>query len=1088
MANLQGNIAKIKVGLQVPIDLRQPYDNNILIQSLNTSGVLENYNVNLFSLASYFYDGYFNIMKLPKGLSFYHGSWKLAKALAFMPLGRNYFSTLYSNGPSLPEILDSGIVFKQSEKFWEKLSTYGSPIPSWMSFLSVANLYSKRQNYQLPDGSLAYNDVIECNNLKTVYLSGQQIQARKCVLAFETTREINLVLLEDVVNITKILTSINQLQQNDWVELIAVLNETENANPGYFVINSIETFRKAISLVCFGPTEFPPNNARINFNNIGVRSINSGVDKFGGQFEFYDTQNNARVSFNRVSHYNYDITTGIALCWLINKIRTNYYDGMGNSWSWRPDVVNNAALRTSLKGLPDYHHPELFLCNASACLKRQYENPVDWQYQNYEILPPLTKKHFKSIDKVLFNYKTYKGDLIDISIWTSLITQALLGYQTGNVPLPTNFPNFSQDDINLLTYLRSFLTSQIDIALCILSSFFITNKLKYFYCTKYNCVISLSNNELGIHNYILDTSNNITLDLYKEIMDPRFGTANEERNHLTIVYVINMTMVILNNTNNVNTVQKLISLYFAMVYLPNTDINVYNDIENVNNFKKLVSMASIIAISFVLQRLGPTVLSSNNIKNYISPIFDFMINRSQRYPGKTDQDNLQSLSIIMGVIKNIWLELNKYVTSFPKNIMDITIQENANIYSNINIFKMSLHKFIPQQNHDKYKVFREDVRIEIEKLRPGYVQHIDQQVLGSFIQVDLGSFYNKEPQNFWKLLSVAEYYSPLIKNLELQLNKRFQYFTSFKQSQVLQSQKSYSSIINTVLDLTKPIYELISKYYVSHGYPIFITNPPRYNHNILNFLRSLYFANVFLTQSSFAQNKNLQPIDVLCIQLSSFLKSSGRLNEDSGNINKQAFSVGTLMNILGITNNNNIINDINTVVNLNPLQIVTMCISKSILESIQVTEINTSKYYDYVILGLGISPDDHNIQAFHEDFQEFTKIISIGHYLDHCRPTTGYSQIDTVGSGDGLGPLWLKQILNQYKLERTWDETKKIYHQAQIDEISKSGFKFVGGKYDISESHNDRCVGLFENTLSPRFIDLTNNFSLAWEELIVNSV
>jgi len=1108
---------RLKLGLTVPSNLRQPFDLGQAVRSLNSQGAVRGFQYNLFQLAEYYNDGIFNIMKLPKGVSLYHGSYNLANYLVFMPLGRTYFDTLYANGPSLQNLLDNGIVFQKSEKFWEEISSYGNPAPAWLSFLSTANLYSMDRAGEL-------GRPVDCNDNKVVDLGGENLEVKKCVLAFETMREIKTVLLEDVLNITKILQYIEILTVAQWAELVGVLNPTEVARPNALRIRDRASFRRGISLMLFGPvsTDNLPNalTQRINFDDLAVRPLATKIDKFGTNFEFYNRHTNATVDFTRISMFEYDITTSVALCWLINTVvRHNAYDGMGNSWAYKMEAANNLAYKAALgldlpppadevmtdaerqrriaaSEIANLHHPEFFFCNASACLKRNYKNPVDWQYQNYINYPPLTRNHFKSIDKAVFNYKTYKGDLIDISVWSGLITEALLR------PYRAKFTNVPPAQMAIITHLADILrTGNRDVQICTLASFFITDKLKYYYCSDDNCVLPLNAQNLGIIDYNLNTSDSISIDLFEEIRANSIANVGLERaNYHKLITVINMAMIILKGEND--TAEKLLGLFYMTIYQLGTDKDSYNRKDYVDPYKLLVRMASLVAISFILQRLGPMVLKVDRLSNFESEFFSFLKNRSQRYPGKPEAHTIAALVTICDIVAGLVADVSALTDTFPQDMLDKAIQDNDNLFNNT-MFCDTLYQF-HNGNQAAYRGDRRWVARAIKANRDAVVTRVNAGEPGDQATVKLGDVFDNMPDNFWKVLTLAEYYCPLMSHLELSLKKNYKAFTSFRLSQVLQRQEDYTGIIHTVLDLTKPVYEIIFKEYVSHGYPILITNPPRLNHNILNLLRSLYFTNIFLEESSFAENKSLEPIDIFCIQLCSFLKSSGRLNEDGGEVNLHRFSVATLRRIFQIPNDN-LIADEAIEFELNPLRIVTMCIGKTILESIVTTEIHTSRYYNYFILALGIAPSDPGVDQFNPEFQEFTRLISLGHYLDHCRPTTGFSQLDTEDAGNGRGPLWLKQLLDENKLTRTWLDTKKMFHKYQIQELEKSGFERSGNAIPpITESNQYRCGFTFRSyqqklvgtaapadpnifVLTDRFMQLSNNFSFAWETLVVDN-
>ena len=54
----------------------------------------ENVTRTIFDCGTYSWDGHFNIVKLPQGMSIYHGGGTAANNLAFIPLGANFLNNL----------------------------------------------------------------------------------------------------------------------------------------------------------------------------------------------------------------------------------------------------------------------------------------------------------------------------------------------------------------------------------------------------------------------------------------------------------------------------------------------------------------------------------------------------------------------------------------------------------------------------------------------------------------------------------------------------------------------------------------------------------------------------------------------------------------------------------------------------------------------------------------------------------------------------------------------------------------------------------------------------------------------------------
>lgn len=289
---------------------------------------------------------------------------------------------------------------------------------------------------------------------------------------------------------------------------------------------------------------------------------------------------------------------------------------------------------------------------------------------------------------------------------------------------------------------------------------------------------------------------------------------------------------------------------------------------------------------------------------------------------------------------------------------------------------------------------------------------------------------------------------------------------------------------------------IFSEQYMEKGYPFEDYIPPRVNHNNLNLLRALYYICYFLLTTNFLVMEDINTYDIILIQLASFLKSSGRVNEAAGNMDAIKIKLNLLLDVFNI-DHTSILNegaDVEKEFTLIPLRFITGCIAYMILESLQIPGIKNSKYYNCFVLSMII---DEESSIFTDEFKIFTKLVSIGHYLDHCRTTTGYSQLDTEpenmdpsNNQEGMGPIWLRKILMKYYKTDNWIECKKEYLDVQYNELIRSGFdRQSEDNIPIGESNRNRCSKVFggnEDFESPKFLDFCDNFFLAWTELLIH--
>ncbi len=146
---------------------------------------------NYFDCGIYMFDGTFNVVKFPAGMTLYHGSANLANGVAEFPVGLQYYTEFDMSDPtnnilikqSKPELLS---VAASSEETIETIISESIPITAgWYADPSVAFSYSAQ-------GMV--------DPLKTICKG-------KCVNAYVLKKDITMMILDDDYNIAKLLLS-----------------------------------------------------------------------------------------------------------------------------------------------------------------------------------------------------------------------------------------------------------------------------------------------------------------------------------------------------------------------------------------------------------------------------------------------------------------------------------------------------------------------------------------------------------------------------------------------------------------------------------------------------------------------------------------------------------------------------------------------------------------------------------------------------------------------------------------------------------------------------------------------------------------
>lgn len=124
----------------------------------------------LFWCGEYYFDGEYNVVRFPAGVSFYHGSSGLAKSMTPFPVGFEYFKQKQNGNFRDPSLTIQAQISKKMKNFIE---------PGWYGSFQTAQTYSS----QTDRGG-------ECGTT--------------CLLAYKTTRPITILLFNDPKNLLRL--------------------------------------------------------------------------------------------------------------------------------------------------------------------------------------------------------------------------------------------------------------------------------------------------------------------------------------------------------------------------------------------------------------------------------------------------------------------------------------------------------------------------------------------------------------------------------------------------------------------------------------------------------------------------------------------------------------------------------------------------------------------------------------------------------------------------------------------------------------------------------------------------------------------
>lgn len=144
---------------------------------------------NYFDCGVYFFDGTFNVVKFPKGMTLYHGSNILANAIVEFPVGIDYYkpydmSNVTENIQINQDMMNPSVVAISDENIEEIISESFNITAGWYGSPSIAQMYSAIPHPANPGLADVCKD--------------------RCVFAYRLEKDITLLLLDDDYNINKL--------------------------------------------------------------------------------------------------------------------------------------------------------------------------------------------------------------------------------------------------------------------------------------------------------------------------------------------------------------------------------------------------------------------------------------------------------------------------------------------------------------------------------------------------------------------------------------------------------------------------------------------------------------------------------------------------------------------------------------------------------------------------------------------------------------------------------------------------------------------------------------------------------------------
>ena len=996
----------------------------------------------------------------------YHGSTELSRNLALFPIGLAFYANLNRITPQVLNAEIQASALGAGEVINSFLSRLGTDGLGFFSDINTALMYS---------GQFRDTDhKRKCD--------------QKCISVFELNRNVYVMVMNNVYNICLIIHYIvNTPAFTQLPEFRAIIQPfvARGGNDAQILNYLFKNFY----LIDEDVFTINPATGMLAQTQDFVNAI--------GDHNTLNLSYKGDVLFERFSARDHDLFLVPIFCLFFEQNPQYNIRGFGNNHVYRGLERSFEVYRDSLPEADRvrarytfnhlvnryYFHPEVVFCHPLRVLNRVKTNPIDWQYNTIPDNTRYIRPYLNQLEKFdIINFKDYAGNIYDTTIWTLLIYESLSSRNSDTC-------NMKSAPVALLSH----------------------------YLEPYS--MCMEQYPIAPSSIINDLQQKYLLDMRRVTWDNAFNVIStnlfiELQNHVQI-------------HNNDNLIYMKIVTY---TYLSYKD-RITNHISQHFNFDlPQVDLDSIFSKIFNLICLyGKNNLPIPRIQNYaISVIYDIFYLVLAAYIAKSSSydffeytsENVINHGEVVDVRRLTSMNISSRIFPFLSNISSV---HRGYPYNQMRIDTMI--DDIPTRTFDIYLT---------QPIIANIIQNFQTRLtnnnrflpkLHTLMANKQPLFPNSVPQEvYFAGIAYSDYVEKVIKNIITLCPEEI----VIDDSNIRNNKRAN---IIYILKRLKPFFNILFEEFSTKRYPLGVdtdtSRPPRMNHNGLNHLRSVYFTAYVLETSEFIEHYQIDNNELFLILLSSYFLSIARFDEhDPFRFQQTAgipFTAREFYQFHGMVLNNRsryfyahdfdcshlrylsnlFIADVFEIVKVKipQLRTVNNPVKFNIDNALYLNALSS----DHIYVGVGAA-DVNRVRII-----DFTSILSLGHYFDHVRPTTGFSQLDNDAPGNlnprlpemlGLpatrvrGPIWLYDFITKFypSVPPDWTTRKTFYYSRIYQTLQESGFRnrVLRDPFPMNEENGLRADtrytrnNIFHPDVTYNFDAMSIDFHLAWTNIFAS--
>ena len=1003
------------------------------------------------------FNGAFHVFQGNQNDIVYHGSTPLSEHLVLFPVGETFSATLNAvPNHTLNAEIAAARTMAVPEDINSIISRLGNEEPAFFSNLTSSLIYSGGQVVNT-------NPMRKCNN--------------KCVHVFALNQNVEIMVMNNVFNVCKIIQYIQD-------------------NPGFIQLPECRAILDTAFYQGYANDARKLNHMFVNFytleEDVFTDQMLINPDFLAEITQFTDINEihyRGQPLFGRYSLRQWDLPLMKIFClyFAVNADNlghdikgfgnNNIYMGIIGSYRYYLELNpggNWANFDPTIAANRHYFHPEVIFCQSLKVLNRIYTIPADWQYNTINDNTRYIGPYLNQLEKFkIINFKDYAGDIYDTTIWTLLIYESLSARNP-------DICNMKSAPVALLSHYLEQYSMCIDLRRAIINrnqqQKYLLDMTQVTWNNAFNVISKNLFSELQNHVQI---HNNDNLIYMKIVTYTYLSYKDMITNHISQYF--NFDIPAANVTNIFSKIFNLICMYDQDNKL---DVELQNYAKSVMYDICYLVLSAYIAKSSsygFFEYTNENVISnadevidvrSKRPMNITSRIFPFLSNISSRHTGyRFNLDNIRRL------INDISSRRRRFDRYLGQHIFANTIVDVRTSFMDNNLFLDNLHEL------DNIRVIPNIV------LRNGvaYARYVEQVIKNIMILC---------PEEI------------VIDPPNIRGNKR-------------------ENIIY-ILKLLKPFFNIVFEEFSIKRYPADTDTslPPRMNHNGLNHLRSVYYTAYVLETSEFIEHYEIDNNELFLILLSSYFLSIARFDEldpttyDLANPSIH-FTPDEFYQFYGIVQHPASIYFYQYAFNCSHLRYLSNLFIADVFRIIrqkipQLRNVNDPARFNIDnALHLNALSSDHIYQGVAaadpntDRIIDFTSILSLGHYFDHVRPTTGYSQLDNDAPGNpnlrrqgipgepgtiARGPVWLYNFITKFRPAADWTSRKSFYYSRIYQSLQESGFRNralrdpfpMDQEFGLRADRRYTTNNIFYPNVTYNFDAISKDFDLAWKNIFAS--